>query len=1011
MKLTPSEYESLRSLFFKVAALNEDERATVLDRECRDDAEMRANVEQLLARSDDPSQTLREIAAGLDSGSSGADLLGGAVSNSHPQQIGDYRIIRKIGEGGMGTVYEAEQHQPRRTVALKVIRRDASSRKLIRRFEHESQILGRLQHPCIAQIYDAGTSDFGSGPQPYFAMELVRGLPLNAFAKTNRLSTRERLVLFIKIGEAVHHAHQKGIIHRDLKPENILVNAQAQPKVLDFGVARVTNPEAKSATVQTEVGQIIGTLSYMSPEQAGGPSDELDIRSDVHNLGVVLFQLLTDRLPYNVEGVMVHEAVRAIREDQPALLSSVDHSLRGDLDVILAKALEKDRDRRYQSALDLSADVRRFLESQPIIARSPSAVYQLRKFAQRHKGVFGASAAAFLLLILGVIGTSVGFWRATQREREAVLAQQASEAALDEAEAVTEHLASMLASATPENLGREVLVTDVLNEASASIAERFADKPLIQARLRQVIGTSYFALGRYADAEPHEQESVAIRRRELGPRHPLTLMSINNLANTLGALGNFAAGGDMHRTNYEIRRSVLGEEHPDTLQSMFFLATALYEQDRIAEAKKLQRTTLDIQRRVLGKEHRDTLQSLNQLANMHFAQRQYEVAEKIYRETLEIQRRVLGKEHPFTLTYMNNIGAALWGQGRYAAAERQYRATHEIRSRVLGDEHPDSLRSLSDLTVMLREQGQYAEAEDIQRKTLGIRRRVLGKDHPFTQDSTYLLASILYAQGRYADAEELYRRLLDIRRRVLGDEHPHTLLSSDGLAATLDCQGRYVEAQELMRKVFEIQSRNLGAEHPDTLLSTHNLGVGLRKQGRYAEAVDLLRKTLESRRRVLGEENHYTLSTMTSLAENKGLQGDFAGAEMLYRKTLETARPALGNEHPFLAFPLVGLAEVLLKKGEPRDARELLDEALRIRRAALLEDHPEVAHTQSVMGEYLTVMGQFADAEALLVSSYERLEAVEGESGVETSKTRERLLVLYEAWGKPEKAAEYQSPP
>lgn len=974
MKPTLEEFQRLREVFFRVSQLDPNERAGALDRECGDDPSLRALAEQLVERSDDPTEELRVIAAGLDCDDQATDVADSEDLDSSSKRIGGYRIVRKLAEGGMGIVYEAEQDQPRRTVALKVIKRGMSSPRSIRRFEHESHILGLLQHRGIAQIFDAGTADFGRGPQPFFAMEFVQGLPLIEFVKANGLSVRGRLELLAEIGEAVHHAHQKGIIHRDLKPENILVDAQAHPKVLDFGVARVIDAGVQAVTAQTEVGQIIGTISYMSPEQAAGPSEEVDIRSDVHSLGVILFQVLTDQLPYKVRGVALHEALRTLREDEPIRLSAIDRSLRGDVDAIVSKALERDRERRYQSALDLSADIRRFLRNEPVVARTPSIAYQVRKFAQRHKGVFGASTAAFVLLLLGVVGTSTGFWKAKLREQEAVTAHKVSQAARaeaersrDESKAVTEYLASMFSSVDPERLGRDVLVRDVLDEASASVATRFADTPLIEAHLRDVIGSSYYTLGRYEAAEPHHMVATAIRKRELGRHHTLTLDSTSQWAKTLVAMGKFAAAAETFRENLDITRRVLGPEHPDTLYAMHNLAVAVGEQGL------------------------------------------YEESEELLRQTLELRVRVLGREHPETLRTMNNLAFVTKHLGRVEEAEAMLREVLEVRKRVLGADHLDSLDTMNNLAIMLNDQGRYAEAEKMQRTGLEIRRRVLGGAHRDTLRSMNTAANALYDQGRFAQAETLHREVLETQRRILGESHPETLRTLNNLAIVLNDQGRYAEAEALFRETLELTRRELGEEHPNTVPVAINLAVAIMWQGRYADAEALNRETLELVRRIHGAEHPRYLGLMNNLGESLLLQGKLDEAEGLYRRSVNGVRRVLRDNDPDLAFPLVGLAEVLLKRGKPLDAQKLILEALQIRRAALPDSHPHVAYTESVLGECLTDLGRYAEAEGLVLLGYDRLRNAGGESGHDTVRALRRIIRLYETWGKPENAAMFEA--
>src|SRR5215471_15825455 len=370
------------------------ERPSFLTSEYPNDPALRAEVEALLRNYQAAGSFLEPIA--------GSRLPSLAEATSFlPTAIGCYRIRRLVGQGAMGAVYEATQEHPRRTVALKVIKPGWANPELLRRFEQESQALARLQHPCIAQIYEAGMADAGFGPQPYFAMELIRGRSLREYAEEHHLDTEQRLQLMVRICEGVQHAHQRGLIHRDLKPGNILVDETGQPKILDFGVARVTDSDTQT-TRQTDLGQLVGTLAYMSPEQALGDPLELDTRSDVYALGVILYELLAGRLPYTVSRNLP-EAVQTIREEDPAPLSSISRNYRGDIETIVAKALEKDKGRRYVSAADLAGDIRRYLADEPIVARPPSTTYQLQKFARRHKAVVGGVAAVFVVLVAGII--------------------------------------------------------------------------------------------------------------------------------------------------------------------------------------------------------------------------------------------------------------------------------------------------------------------------------------------------------------------------------------------------------------------------------------------------------------------------------------------------------------------------------------------------------------------------------------------------------------------------------
>jgi serine/threonine protein kinase len=407
-----SKWERIGDLLQSALEQEPGERDAFLSRACADDEPLLHEVRSLLSSSEKagdfierPELNVPAMAAALGFRDVSAGVKGGTT-------IDRYRIVRRIGEGGMGAVYEAEQENPRRTVALKFVNQGLVGPEQFRRFEQESQALGRLQHPGIAQIYEAGTAQFGNGPQPYFAMEFIRGETLRKYADKHRLSTRERLEMMARICDAVHHAHQRGLIHRDLKPDNILVDESAQPKVLDFGLARMTDGDTQATLPRTSVGQLLGTLPYMSPEQALADPLEIDMRSDVYALGVILYELLSARLPYTLSR-KTHEALQTIREQDPARLSSINRDYRGDIETIVAKALEKDKARRYTSASELAADIRRHLRDEPIKARPPSAAYQLQKFARRHKALVGGTAV-FAVLMVGVVTATLVAVRASR---------------------------------------------------------------------------------------------------------------------------------------------------------------------------------------------------------------------------------------------------------------------------------------------------------------------------------------------------------------------------------------------------------------------------------------------------------------------------------------------------------------------------------------------------------------------------------------------------------------------
>jgi tetratricopeptide (TPR) repeat protein len=504
-----------------------------------------------------------------------------------PERIGPYRILRLIGQGGMGAVYEALQEKPHRKVALKVIKPGVASDEALRRFEQETHLLGKLHHPGIAQIFEAGMADAGEGPQPYFAMELIGGLTLRRYVESAGLSLPRKLAITAAICDAVHHAHQKGIIHRDLKPGNILVDESGQPKVLDFGVARATESD-RQATMRTTAGQIVGTLPYMSPEQVSADPSDLDTRSDVYALGVILYQLLAGKLPYDVERRTLSDAVRAIAEEEPAPLRAVDRAYRGDVETIVSKALAKERDRRYASAAELAADLRRFLEDEPILARPTSAAYQLSKFARRNKALVGGIVAVFVVLAGGILAAG---WQATRARREAHKAQ-----------AVNAFVEDMLGAANPRSVsrqaperGRSITVLQALGAAEKKLdAGELSREPLVEAAVRQTVGATFRDLGDYAAAESNIRKALDARRRFLDESDPELAESLDGLAQLLFMRGKPDEAEPLFRQALAIRRRA--DDPAQLVASLNGLAELLQDRGKSEEAETLFREALDLER-------------------------------------------------------------------------------------------------------------------------------------------------------------------------------------------------------------------------------------------------------------------------------------------------------------------------------------------------------------------------------------------------------------------------------
>ena len=611
------------------------------------------------------------------------------------EMIGPYRLVHCVGTGGMGEVWLAEQIQPvRRQVALKVIKAGMDTARVIARFEAERQALAVMAHPAIAQVFDAGATPQG---RPYFVMEFVKGEAITIYCNRNRLTTRQRIDLFLQACDGVHHAHQKGIIHRDLKPSNILVTRLddiAVPKIIDFGLAKATTQHLTEQTLYTEFGAIVGTPEYMSPEQAEMTGLDVDTRTDVYALGVILYELLTGMLPFDRAALRekgVEEIRRTIRELDPPRPSTrltrlaaaapavesrgmpvgdLARQLRGDLDWITMRALEKDRTRRYGSVSDLAADLHRHLDSLPVVASPPSTIYRTTKFVRRHR--VGVAVAATLLALLVAFAATTGIQaRRIARERDRANREaQTAQAVNDFLQHDLLAQAGASAQARPDmKPDPDLKVRTALDRASAGVEGKFKAQPLVEASIRLTIGKTYEDLGLYPEAERHLARALELRRQTLGEEDLSVLTSTSDLATLYIKQGKYDDSDRLLTTSLDTARRVLGEEHPQTLTMVSVLGRQYMLQGKMSEAEPLYVKVLDGRRRVLGEEHADTLESMDSLASLYWRQGKYAQAEPIRARVVELQRRVLGEEHPATLTSENNLALLASYQGKYAEAE------------------------------------------------------------------------------------------------------------------------------------------------------------------------------------------------------------------------------------------------------------------------------------------------------------------------------------------------------
>jgi non-specific serine/threonine protein kinase/serine/threonine-protein kinase len=758
------------------------------------------------------------------------------------ESIGGYRILGVLGEGGMGVVYEAEQSSPHRKVALKVMRRGHTVDEVhSRMFHHEAQTLARLRHPKIAAIFESGHTLDG---HDFFAMELVRGQTLGSWlearsAPLTAAELRTRLRLFHSICEPVHYAHLRGVIHRDLKPANVMVTEDADGnlssaaattpgvKILDFGLARIADPDMEAATLMSEVGVIRGTLPYMSPEQTRSEADAVDVRTDVYALGVILYEMVTGRRPYDLDSSSLVDAVRIICEKPPLALNAERSSgvaLDRDLETIVGKALAKQPDRRYGSVSELADDIDRHLSARPILARRPSAAYRAKKFVQRNRVGVAATAMVVAATVAGVIGISIGLVRA--RNAEALARREAATSAK-----VSDFLADMLASVDAQQVGRlllgdlerrvadaassredspdnavaefrdltrEVSGTDVgrllvddaiLSRAGAAITERFGDEPEVAGHLEQTLAETYERFGLYEPALEHAGRAATIHATAFGTESSEALQLQSLIGLLQYRMGRYTAAEDVLNRVLTLQRSILGNDHPDVFLSALRLSWVLIEDGRYTEAENILVDVVERQRRVLGVEHRDTATTMNSLAVVYGDQQRYGEAEALHSEVLAIRSRVLGPSDPDTLKSMTNLAILSFYQGRLDDAVALFKDVLDIQVETLGPDHPVTLGSTNNLAIIYERQSRLGEARHLHQRVLETKIRVLGENHPETLSSRYNLAIVITAEGDLDEAERLHRQTLDLRRRTLGRGNPQTLDSLCAVAGVAALRG------------------------------------------------------------------------------------------------------------------------------------------------------------------------------------------------------------------------------
>jgi serine/threonine protein kinase/lipopolysaccharide biosynthesis regulator YciM len=982
--MTPDQVAKARHIFGDAIEAPPQDRPDLLTRACGNDRELRARVESLLQAYERGKDFLQQPTVSAAGNAHRFDSAATTPTGEHTGTIiGPYVLQHIIGEGGFGTVFEAEQQRPlKRRVAFKVIKAGMDTRAVIARFDAERAALALMDHPNIARVLDAGATTTG---RPYFVMELVAGTPLTQYCDEKNLPMRQRLELFITICQAVQHAHQKGIIHRDLKPSNVLVSeVDGKPlaKVIDFGIAKATEQEAAERSVFTQTGQMIGTPLYMSPEQAGGAVSDVDTRSDIYSLGVMLYELLTGTTPFDAKTLKsagFSEIVRIIREVEPPRPSArigalgapadtialhrrtqsrqLSQSVRGDLDWIVMKCLEKDRSRRYESISALAQDVQHYLSDEPVSAGPPSKVYRLKKFARRNKGPVAAAAIVLLALTGGTIGTSLGLFRAnvakkaeSERAEGERRQKETAEKRLVQIQKSNEILTSIFSQLDPrleekEDKSLRVQLGERLDQAANDLQGETVGDPMTVASLQMTLGNAQLSLGRADKAIILFGRARETFTQKFAPHDPLVLTAMARLAAAYMDAGKMDLAIPLCEETLKIRSTVLGEDHPDTLTSMGDLAGAYHEVGKLKEALDLNKEVLRRAQAKLGPEDPMTLTCMNNLAAAYGGSGNFARAVPLYEEALKITAAKRGPAHYDTLTLMNNLAAAYIEMGDLEKGLSLSEKTLELCKTNLGVDHPMTLACMNGLATAYLAQGNPGLAIQTLEKNIALAEAKLGSGHRYTLNSQHNLARAYIESGNLKQGVPLLEKTLEVMKEKLGPDHRNTLTCMDTLAGAYLASGKPEEAKELFTQTLDLMKMKLGKDHVLTLGCMTNLAHAYAASGDIKQAISLSEKALTAQQAALGQEHPLTLQTMNNLAAAYAEGERFKDAIPLLNVTLQLDRKKYGMEHIATLNATKNLALIYQRDHQPDDAIPLFKLLYGVQKSKLGADDPQTMET------------------------------------------------------------------